>query len=89
VALALGMPVTLAMALVGVFAVFHGHAHGAELPAGNEAAPYIAGFALATALIHAAGISFGLALGRLAMGRPALRIIGGTIVLAGCLLAAV
>lgn len=89
VAFALGMPVALAMALVGVFAIFHGHAHGAELPAGTEAAPYVAGFALATALIHAAGISFGLALGRLAMGRPALRIAGGAIVLAGCFLAAV
>lgn len=89
VALALGMPVTLAMLLVGVFAIFHGHAHGAELPEGTEAAPYVAGFALATALIHAAGISLGLALGRLAVGRPALRIAGGTIVLAGCILAAV
>lgn len=90
VALALGMPVTLAMALVGVFAIFHGHAHGAELPAGTErAAPYVAGFALATALIHAAGLSLGLALGRLAMGRPALRIAGGAIALAGCILAAV
>jgi urease accessory protein len=89
VAFALGMPVTLAMLLVGVFAIFHGHAHGAELPAGAEAAPYVAGFALATALIHAAGIAFGLALGRLAMGRPALRIAGGAILLAGCFLAAV
>ncbi len=74
---------------MGVFAIFHGHAHGAELPAGAEAAPYVAGFALATALIHAAGIAFGLALGRLAMGRPALRIAGGAILLAGCFLAAV
>ncbi len=89
VALALGMPIALAMALVGVFAIFHGHAHGAELPAEAAAAPYIAGFALATALIHAVGISFGLALGRLAMGRPALRIAGGAVALAGCILAAV
>jgi len=89
VAFALGMPVALAMALVGVFAIFHGHAHGAELPAGAEAAPYVAGFALATALIHAAGISFGLALGGLTIGRPALRIAGGAIVLAGCILATV
>ena len=89
VAFALGMPVPLAMLLVGVFAIFHGYAHGAELPAEAAAELYIAGFALATALIHAAGISFGLALGRLAMGRPALRIAGGAIVLAGCFLAAV
>ena len=84
VAFALGMPVALAMALVGVFAVFHGHAHGAELPVDATAAPYVAGFALATALIHAAGISFGLLL-----GRPALRTAGGAIVLAGCFLAVV
>ncbi len=89
VALALGMPVALAMLLVGVFAIFHGHAHGAELPAEAAAAPYVAGFALATALIHAAGISFGLVLGKLAKGRAALRITGSAIVLAGCLLAAV
>ncbi len=89
VAFALGMPVTLAMLLVGIFAIFHGHAHGAELPAGTEVAPYVAGFALATALIHGAGISLGLGLGRLAMGRPALRIAGGAMALAGCILAAV
>ena len=89
VALALGMPVALAMALVGVFAIFHGHAHGAEIPVEAAAAPYVAGFALATALIHAAGISFGMALGRLAAGRPALRMAGGGMVLAGCILAAV
>src|SRR3989304_10103420 len=53
VALALGMHVAPAMALVGVFAIFHGHAHGAEFPVRSAVAPYIAGFALATALIHA------------------------------------
>jgi urease accessory protein len=84
VALALGMPVALAMALVGVFAIFHGHAHGVEIPVEAAAEPYVAGFALATALIHAAGLSVGLVL-----GRPALRIAGGSIVLAGCFLAVV
>lgn len=89
VAFVLGMPVSLAMGLVGSFAIFHGHAHGAELPAEAVAAPYVAGFALATAHIHAAGILLGLALGRLAMGRPALRIAGGAIALAGCFLATI
>jgi len=89
VALALGMSVALAMALVGVFAIFHGQEHGAALPAAATAAPYIAGFALATALIHVVGISFGVALGRLAVGRPALRMAAGTIALAGFILAAV
>jgi urease accessory protein len=89
VAFALGMPTVAAMALVGVFAVFHGHAHGAEIPIGAHAATYVAGFALATALIHAAGVLLGLSLGRLAAGTPALRLAGGAIVLTGCILAVV
>ncbi len=87
VALALGKPVALAMALVGVFAVFHGHAHGAELPHGADAAPHVAGFALATAMIHAAGVAIGLTLGRLAFASAALRLVGAAIVTAGFALA--
>jgi urease accessory protein len=87
VAFALGMPTGLAMALVGVFAVFHGHAHGAEIPVGAGTGTYIAGFALATALIHAGGVFLGLLLGRLAAGTPALRLAGGAIALTGCILA--
>jgi urease accessory protein len=49
------MPVVAAMTLVGVFAVFHGHAHGAEMPASVAGLNYAAGFLLATALLHAAG----------------------------------
>lgn len=49
-------------ALVGFFALFHGLAHGAELPAGNGVAAYIAGFMLATLMLHAAGLTAGLAL---------------------------
>ena len=47
------LPVALGAALVGVFALLHGHAHGAELPTEAAAATYAAGFALATALLHA------------------------------------
>jgi urease accessory protein len=61
VALAVNLPAAAAMMLVGVFAIFHGHAHGSELPAGGEVLAYIAGFASATALIHAAAIGFSLA----------------------------
>jgi urease accessory protein len=61
VAFALSMPAGLAMILVGVFALFHGHAHGGELPMEGELLAYITGFATATALIHAAGIGFALA----------------------------
>src|ERR1700674_985637 len=66
VAFALGMPVGLAMALVAIFAVFHGYAHGSEIPEGAGKALYISGFALATALIHVAGILSGLGLAGLA-----------------------
>ena len=85
VAFALGMPTAPATAYVGFFAILHGYAHGAELPAGADAAPYVAGFALATILIHGAGVGFGLACGRLA-ARPrgyALRIAGGVVAIAG------
>jgi urease accessory protein len=50
------MPVALAMSLVGAFAMFHGHAHGTELPGFAHPAAYGAGFAAATALLHAAGL---------------------------------
>ncbi len=66
VALGVGMPTALAMGIVGVFAVFHGHAHGTELPDGSAPAAYAAGFILATALLHAAGIGLGIAIERLA-----------------------
>lgn len=89
VTFAFGMPAPAAMAYVGVFALFHGAAHSAELPAGADTWPYIAGFALATALLHAAGIVVGLACGRVAAGYDAfaLRATGGIVVLAGACLA--
>jgi urease accessory protein len=64
VALGVRLPLVLSMGLVGLFAVFHGHAHGAE---GADAAaflPYAAGFVLATSALHIAGIALGLAIDR-------------------------
>ena len=55
-------PVGLAMALVGMFAVFHGHAHGAEMPVDASGVAYGLGFLLATSLLHASGIGLGMAL---------------------------
>ena len=81
VAVALGMPAALAMTYVGFFALFHGYAHGAELPAQADAAIYVAGFALATALIHAAGIACGRMSAR--RGRHALRVAGGLVGIIG------
>lgn len=51
----------VAMAIVAAFAVFHGHAHGAEMPAAASGLLYGLGFALATALLHGAGIGLGYA----------------------------
>jgi urease accessory protein len=88
VALALGMPAGLAMAYVGFFALFHGYAHGTELPAEAGAMPYIAGFVIATALIHAAGIAAGIALGRgRALHGYSLRLAGAAVAIAGMVVA--
>jgi urease accessory protein len=78
VAFQVGLPVALAMALVGVFAIFHGHAHGTEMPMDVAGLDYGAGFVMATALLHSIGVGLGLALGRLSRG-PARRVsqIGG------------
>ncbi len=70
VALGLQAPVAAGAALIGAFALFHGHAHGAEAPATGWYG-YAAGFATSTALLHVAGIAIGLAIARLATRRPA------------------
>jgi urease accessory protein len=75
-------PLWLAAAIVAFFAVFHGHAHGRELPAGASALLYSAGFVVATGLLHAFGILLGTA-NRVAAGRLALRIAGGGVAPAG------
>ena len=59
-------PLGLAMAMVGVFALFHGHAHGSEMPVDASGLTYGLGFMLATALLHLAGIGLGIGIGRLA-----------------------
>ena len=75
-------PVWLAAAIVAFFAVFHGHAHGRELPEGTSALLYSLGFVVATGLLHAFGILLGVA-HRWAAGRQAVRIAGGGVALAG------
>ena len=75
-------PLWLAAAIVAFFAVFHGHAHGRELPAGTSALLYSLGFVVATGLLHAVGILLGAA-HRWAAGRHAVRIAGGGVALAG------
>jgi urease accessory protein len=82
VALAAKPPLLVAAAIVGAFAIFHGHAHGAELPPGVDAVAYSIGFVVATGLLHLSGVAFGL-LARWPAGRIAVRAAGGAIALAG------
>lgn len=76
-------PLWLAMVLVGIFAVFHGHAHGTELPGAANPMAYAAGFVISTGLLHLAGIAFGL-LTRFSWGSGAVRTGGALIGAAGC-----
>jgi urease accessory protein len=79
------LPTAAAMALVGLFAIFHGHAHGAEMPESASGLVYGVGFVLATALLHALGIVSGLGIGKAgtAIGRRALQTAGSAMALAG------
>jgi urease accessory protein len=76
-------PLALAMGIVGLFAVFHGHAHGTEMPITASGAAYGAGFVLATALLHAAGVALGYLIGRISCKQLAYRLGGCGVVLAG------
>lgn len=68
--------------LVGLFAIFHGHAHGAELPAGQSGMLYSMGFVIATGCLHGIGIAIGL-VQRWAWGKLALRCAGAFIAVMG------
>jgi urease accessory protein len=59
IAFGLRPPVWLACVMVGVFALFHGYAHGRELPSAADPIGYSAGFVLSTGLLHIAGIAVG------------------------------
>lgn len=90
VALALPVSPVIGAAIVGFFAFFHGHAHGGEIGSATFAA-YGAGFALATALLHSAGIGLGLGVGTLlkgSKGQMVLRVAGGATALGGLMLMA-
>ena len=82
VALAARPPLWIAAVLVGLFAIFHGHAHGSELPSGADAVAFSAGFVIATGLLHLTGIAFGL-LAHWPAGRIAVRAAGAAIAFVG------
>jgi urease accessory protein len=60
IAFRISLPTIAAMALAGLFAIFHGHAHGAEMPQTVAGYEYAAGFLFATALLHGVGIGIGI-----------------------------
>jgi urease accessory protein len=84
IALAMRPPLVIAALIVGAFAIFHGHAHGAELPPGTDAVAFSVGFVMATGLLHLAGIASGL-LTRWPAGRMGVRAAGVGIALVGAL----
>lgn len=75
-------PLWIAAVLVGFFAIFHGYAHGTELPSNANAFAFAVGFVIATGLLHMIGIGFGL-LVKWPAGRIAVRGAGAVISLAG------
>jgi urease accessory protein len=82
VVLAVRPPLWVAAVLVGAFAIFHGHAHGTELPEAASPLTYSLGFVIATGLLHLTGIAFG-ELSRWPWGSTAVRAGGAVIALAG------
>lgn len=75
-------PVPVAIGIVAFFALFHGYAHGVELPSAADPAGYSFGFVVATGLLHLAGIALGLVRAK-PLGEVALRGAGALVMLAG------
>ncbi len=82
VAFALRPPLWGAALITGIFAIFHGYAHGVEMPAASNAVAYAVGFVIATGLLHMCGIAFGL-LARFPVGSVLVRLAGALIAMAG------
>lgn len=81
-------PVWAACLVVAIFALFHGYAHGKELPSAADPIGYSVGFVLATGLLHVAGIGLGL-LNERPGGAIATRVMGAGVAAAGvCFLVA-
>ncbi len=76
-------PLVAAALLVGVFAIFHGYAHGTELPPGQSGLLYSMGFVIATGCLHAVGIGIGT-VHRWQWGQTFVRVAGAVVAVAGC-----
>ena len=85
IAAAVRLPLAAGVLLVAAFAVFHGHAHGAEMPRTVSGLAYGAGFIAATALLHLCGIAIGLSLKKLDKPRV-LRFAGAAVATCGAVL---
>ena len=89
IAAAVHLPLLASIAIAAVFAVFHGYAHGAEMPQSASGLAYAAGFMLSTALLHASGIGIAVSAGRigraqwLRLAGAAIALCGGGLLLAG------
>ena len=77
------MPEWIAVIAVGIFGIFHGHAHGTEMPLIADPWLYGAGFVIGTSLIHLTGVLFGIAFRGARRGDYALRAAGVGIAAAG------
>jgi urease accessory protein len=82
IAFAARLPLAASVALVGVFAIFHGYAHGTEIPLAASGFSYGFGFVVATAMLHACGIALGL-LAKKSLAAPAIRLAGAAIMICG------
>lgn len=85
VAFGIKAPIAAVMALVGFFAIFHGHAHGAEMPEDAGGLAYGLGFMLGTSLLHLVGLGLGFAIGRFGdrVSPVAVRAFGAVVAVAG------
>ena len=85
VAIGVRAPLAVAMGAVGLFAIFHGHAHGSEMPLDASGLEYGVGFMLATAVLHAVGIGIGFLIGMSSktFGNNVYRVAGGLASMAG------
>jgi urease accessory protein len=80
-------PLAASTVLVSLFALFHGHVHGTELPDTAASSGYFLGFVVATVILHVVGLGLGR-IGRLPYGLRAMRVAGSAIAVAGVLLLA-
>jgi len=83
IAAAVRLPILLSAIIVGVFALFHGFAHGSEMPVSSNALTYAGGFIISTALLHLAGIGLALALQKVGHTQW-LRFSGAAVIMVGC-----